>query len=549
MGKKGDFRVYINAFNDEVDGTKFLLHEMRPDGRDYTIAVDFGGCQSKKYEHLNYENEINPNSINAILLTHPHYDHYGMIPKIVHDGYRNSIYMTTISLDLIPKFFHNACELQEEAVKAIKKRYPEDAWKFDILYYKEDVENTLKLCKGVKFNRRFEVIPESGIYATFFDNGHLLGAGMILIEFTYEKRKPLNFLFTGDYKLNNIFFKVHQLPKHVRNMELILVHEATYGTTLSQDIKICFEKNLQDAINKNQNILIGAFAQGRMQEILYRLKLLDDAGQIPKNYRIMIDGPLGISTTIHYIKILSWYNPSMMNFIPRVPDEYYETDDIKRKEAILIDKLQEMIVNPKSRDSILLNDNPVILITTSGMLSNGPAKTYVPMFIEHNNAMIHITGYAAEGTVARALLDTKHKDTVVLGENKVIKKATIKSTREMSGHPTLDEMIEFIEQFKNIRFFIANHGEHEVKGTFANYVSDSCDNVVEANVIDRQTMYCIYQFGKRGEKFSNIDIHTMPSNLSNHLPITTSNKKIKKKKINKRKKKSRNLNKKQTKKH
>lgn len=537
--KKGDFKAYLSAYHNEVTGSGLVLHVYFPDGRDYQIGVDKGYFQEVEWRHLNYVDDIDPRKIDAFLITHNHIDHTGLLPKMVRNGYRNPIYMTTITNQLLPKFLYDSCDQQEDNAKYLKQKYPEEEWKFQPLYYKDDVENTLNLCKGIKYNRRFEVIPGSGIFATFLENGHILGASIILIECVFLKRKPLNFLFTGDYRMQNTFYKVPSIPKLVRNMELIMVHEATYGTTSSDDIKICFEKNIVESVNKRRNILIGAFAQGRMQEILYRIKCMVDQKKIPDDYRILVDGPLGIATTKNYIDILSWYNPRMANFIPRVPYGYDKASEEDKKE-MLYRALNEMVVNPKARESVLDNEDPVILITTSGMLSNGPAKMYVPMFLENSNAMIHLTGYAAEETLARTLLEAKRNDTVTIGGEEYQKKAIIKTTREMTSHTTMDEMLEFIDQFKNIQFLGINHGSQCVKEVFINHVAASCDKVANVDMLDRDNMYCIYQFGKRGQKYSSIVVKHMPACLNKYpSPREDTKVQIERKKKDKRKKKSR----------
>lgn len=352
MNKKDYFEVMLSAYHDEVTGSRMLLSVInRTRQQQYNILIDCGYYQELDYQYLNYYDDLNINKIDAIIITHSHIDHIGLIPKLVRQGYRNPIYMANITKKLLPIFLFDSSRKQREEAKKMKEEYPEDADKFETLYYKEDVENTLKLCKGVDFGVTFEVVP--GVDATFFINGHILGAAMVLIECFNVNKKPLNFLFTGDYKFKNAFFKVPKLPRWVREKEIILVHEATYGTTQSCQVKVCFEKNLLEAFRENKNILIGAFAQGRFQEVLYDLKKLKDRNLIPSNYRIVIDGPLGIEATKIYKKILSEFNPKCADFYPT-------------------DNLEKIIMDPNSRECILDDERPVILVTTSGMLSNGP---------------------------------------------------------------------------------------------------------------------------------------------------------------------------------
>lgn len=489
MGKHADFRVCLSAYHNEVTGSRLLLVISFPDGREYRILIDCGYFQEVKYRYLNYVDDLDPTTIDAILVTHNHIDHTGLIPKLVKQGYRKPIYMTEYTQRLIGRFLMNSADQQEDNAKYLRKKYPGDEWKFNALYHYEDVGKTIALCKGVKFQKTIEILP--GVKVTFFINGHILGAGMILVQCFYNSRKPINILFTGDYKLRNPFFKVPPLPEWLRKMDLIMVHEATYGATTSEDIKVCFRQNLLEAFKRKQDVLIGGFAQGRFQEVLYDLRQLEDENLIPDYYEIWMDGPLGISTTFEYIDILKEFNPEASDFLPK----------------------RIRIVDPQSREKILYSGVPKIIVTTSGMLSNGPARKYVHVFLQRERALIHLIGYAAEETLARTLLDSKRADVVTIGNKIYPKNAVVKTTREKTSHVTLDDGLEFINQFENIEFIGINHGEKSVEESFAGEIVQNCPNVKNVGILDRDNMYCIYQFGRQGDDFSNIVVKKMPAKL------------------------------------
>lgn len=503
MMKNSDFKVYLSVYHDEVTGSRILLTIVFPDGRVYRILIDCGYFQEIQYRYLNYVDDLDPTTIDAILVTHNHIDHTGLLPKMVKQGYRNPIYMTEITKELLPKYLLDSCEQQADNARYLKDKYPGDEWKFDALYRVEDVNRTMSLCQGVKFEKTLEIVP--GVKATFFINGHILGAAMILVQCTAYGRKPINILFTGDYKLHNPFFEVPTLPMWLKKMDLIVVHESTYGTTTASNIKVCFKKNLLEAFKRKQHVLIGAFAQGRMQEVLYDLKLMQDEGLIPEDYEICIDGPLGIDTTYSYQRILQWFNPEKSDFIPK----------------------KVRIIDPKSRDSILSYGGRKIIVTTSGMLSNGPARLYVPMFICREDCMIHLIGYAAEETLARTLLEAKRADVVSIGNSMYQKRAVVKTTREKTSHAPLNEILEFIEPFDNIVFMAINHGEEDVKNGLKETVREECPNVKMVDCLDRNNMYCIHQLAKSDDNFSNIVVKKQPAKLQ---VVTPSQKQIAEKK-------------------
>lgn len=484
-------KAYVTAYHSEVTGSRFYLVIERPDGIKYRILIDYGYFQEIDYKYLNYVDDFNPENVDAIIVTHNHIDHTGLLPKAVKQGFKNKIYMTEITQELIGPFLKDSADQQEENVREMRERYPYEADKFHALYHVEDVDKTLKLCEGIPYRKTIEILP--GVKLTFWDNGHLLGAAMILLQCSYPNMQPMNFFFTGDFKFENYFHKVQPFPKWFRNMELIMFCESTYGSTKKEDIKRCFRDNILQAFERKQNILIGAFAQGRMQEILYDFKQMQDEGLIPPEYAICVDGPLGITTTLKYQSILEWFNPSKKDFIP--------------KDVIYVD--------PKGRENILSDGVPKIVITTSGMLSNGPARVYVPIFLEHQNSLIHLVGYAAEETLARKLLDAKRADKVQLGKNIYEKNAVVKTTREKSSHATQDELIELINLFTNVKFLGINHGETEVKRVFYEVVKEECPNVEDVNILDREHMVGFYRVGYKKDRDTKLVVKHMPAGLLN----------------------------------
>lgn len=485
-------KAYLTAYHSEVTGSRLYLVIQGPDGKTYRILVDYGYFQEPSYRYLNYVQDLSLEKIDAIILTHNHIDHSGLIPYAVKNGYRNNVYMTEITRELVDGFWKDCAQQQESNAAEMREKYPLEADKFNALYHTEDVERALKYCVGVPYRKSIEIFP--GVKLTFWENGHILGASLVLLQCSYPNMKPLNYLFTGDLRLTNCFYKVPEFPKWFRNLELIMVCESTYGSTRQQDIKYCFKRNILEAFEKKQNILIGAFAQGRMQEMLYEFRGMEDDGLIPEDYAIYIDGPLGIETTFRYQKILGWFNPEKSDFLPK--------------------RLQ--IVDSKAREKILSDGVPKILITTSGMLSNGPACTYVPMFLAHRNALIHLVGYAAEETLARKLLEAKRDDEILIGGHYYKKNAVVKTTREKTSHATEDQLLEFINLFTNVRFIAINHGNTEVKKVFANDIANECPNVNDVGILDREHMYCFYRVGYKNDFTSqNIIIKAMPAGLIN----------------------------------
>ena len=181
---------------------------------------------------------------------------------------------------------------------------------------------------------------------------------MILFRIKYKSEK-LNVLFTGDYNSSNYFFTPKKIPKWVRKLEnLVIVTESTYGTTLKSDVKETFDKDIVNIINSKKSILIPCIAQERYEVVLSHLKKLQDEGKIDVSIPIYLDGNLAIK---YLRKFTSFYGE---DFLPQ-----------NLKYVVDVDDKVEIVALSKQK----------IILTTSGMCSNGPAGTYLAHIIDDSN--------------------------------------------------------------------------------------------------------------------------------------------------------------------
>ena len=128
------------------------------------------------------------------------------------------------------------------------------------------------------------------------------------------------------------------------------------------------------------------------------------------------------------------------------------------------------------------------------MGSYGPAQMYIPEYITRKNAMIHFTGYTAEGTLGNRLKNTEVGDIVEVGGLLAKKKATVEYTTEYSAHAKADEMIEFLNQFKNLRLVLVNHGETEVKNAFAKRIVKEVETK-KVGLLGREYFFRVNPYG------------------------------------------------------
>lgn len=429
---KGKPYVDIRGYHKGVTGSCIRNTVHFSDGNKFRFLVDFGMYQGEGHHGIEYNDSVSPEKIDTILLTHTHLDHDGALPIFVRKGYNKDIYMSDASAAVIDIGLMDSYNIMKRDAKL--KRQP-------IMFSESDIEQTIKQIKAVKYEQTVKI--HSNISVTFLNNGHLIGASAILVQID-EPGGIINLLYTGDYKPNNIFLDIKPFPSWVYALpNLTIISEATYGSTNSWEVAHTWEDDIIEACSRNQLIFNCAFGQGRAQELMYRIRILQDAGKIPKNYPILIDGTTTISYTFRYLdrSNIIRMKEDAKNFLP----------------------YNIQFVDNKSRPALLEKKEHAIFISTSGMGSHGPAATYIPHFLSNPNTLLYIPGYASEGTLARKIIEADYGEEIPFKDgHSVIKKAEVKQTSEFSSHATADQMIEFFQQFAPLSILF-NHGEKEKK--------------------------------------------------------------------------------------
>lgn len=444
MGKgvRSNFYVDIMSQNQEVTGSCHLVVTKLPNGETLRIMVDCGLFQEKEHYDDNQKLICKPENLDFVLVTHNHIDHTGRLPLLVRRGYTGNFYTTNITQNLMPLALYDTCRILADLSK--RKNIPE-------LYTSRDVAQTIEKTKGCEFNRQIRLSNNATV--TFFNNGHLIGAALILLQLSYPGYEDINLLFTGDYNNKNMFFDIEELPLEVRKLPLTIIQESTYGSVDSTEMKVVFEENVAKAIIEKKTVIAPVFSLGRAQEILYVLKRMQQDGRLSTSVPIYFDGKLAFKYTSFYFSYAAELKLKMKDFLP---DNLQTVDDAMRM-------------------GIIRDRETKIIVTTSGMGSYGPAQTYIPAYLPQKNVLIHFTGYTAEGTLGRLLQNTEKGNTVEALGLILVKRADVQYTNEYSAHAKADEMIAFLKQFENIRMVLVNHGQEDVKDQFAKRILSEVD--------------------------------------------------------------------------
>ena len=175
MGSKDRLYADIMAVHPEVTGSCNLVIVKQPDNSTVKFVVDCGLFQERQYSKNNESLPFIPANIDFCLVTHNHVDHVGRLPFMVSKGYNQEIYMTETTAKLLPL----ALEDSHKVLRDVAKRQNHSP-----LYSEADVSQTMRLIRPCKYNETIQIRPN--IRATFFMNGHLMGASSILVQISWD---------------------------------------------------------------------------------------------------------------------------------------------------------------------------------------------------------------------------------------------------------------------------------------------------------------------------------------------------------------------------
>lgn len=446
MGTKESFYVDMSTSCSNVTGSAHLENVRFPNGTKTKFLVDCGLHQGKEEcsfihgktaDDLNQTLFFNPEGISFTLITHNHVDHTGRLPLLVKKGFNGNIYMSEDTRVLLPLALNDSQKVLRDVAKRNNKKP---------LYMDTDVEKVLKQSQSCKMEKTQQI--DDHIRVTYFNNGHLIGAAIILVQISYPEKEDINLLFLGDYHYKNVFLDLFDLPQWVKNLKLIVVTESTYGYMDSSEINKCFEENILRCLLDGGTIVTPVFSLGRAQEILYVLKELQTMKELDRSIPIYLDGKLCINYTSLFTSGKLNIKPSMIDFLP--------------------DNLT--FVDKTTRENVLHGKEQKIILTTSGMGNYGPAQLYIPEYIRRPKSMIHFTGYTAPDTLGGRLKSTPIGGTVEVGGLVVEKNCMVEYTNQFSAHAKADELIRFLKEFKKLELVLVTHGEEKSKEMLANRI-------------------------------------------------------------------------------
>ncbi len=436
-------RIHRSLIRDELNIKISCLGSFREVGRsciliqtnESSVLLDCGlnvGNPKDLFPYLDNGN-LNLDSLDAVILSHAHLDHSGLIPFLFKYGYDGPVYMTEPTL-------HLSTMLQLDYI-GICKREGKPA-----PYSKKDIKKAILHTYPLSWGKVTDISPDMKL--TLHNAGHILGSSLIHLHFGNGDH---NLVFTGDYKFQRTRLLEAASCKFPRLETLIT--ESTYGGV--QDIvpsRHESEKTLIQVLNSTikagGKVLIPVLAVGRAQEIMV---VLEDfmSRKMVEQVPIYVDGMISEATAIHTT------HPDYLN------SELREKIFHQGKNPFISD-IYTQVEGYHARDDII-SGGPCIIMATSGMLQGGPSVQYLKGIADDPNSAILFCSYQVEGTLGRRIQKgyREFHSASANGKSTPTKiKLQVYTVEGFSGHSNRSQIISFIRKVKpRPERVITLHGE------------------------------------------------------------------------------------------
>jgi len=429
----------------EVNGTRLL--------------IDCGLYQERQFKERNWEPfDFPASSIDAVLLTHAHLDHCGLLPKLVKEGFAGPVYCTAATAEIARIIMLDSARLQEEDAEYKRKRHEREGRKGPYpvvpLYTTADAEATGPLFKRVRYKTPVEIAD--GITATFCEAGHVLGSAIIhvCIQKNGETRSVL---FSGDVGRPNQ--PIVRDPAEVDEADYILV-ESTYGNRVHRehgDIKTDIAEVINATKAAGGNIVVPSFALERSQDLLYYINELLAEDAIP-HLMVFLDSPMAGAITKVFKRHSELFDEEMTERVDNGRSPF---------------TFEGLHITQTATESKAINHirGTAIIIAGSGMCTGGRIKHHLVNNIERPESTIMFVGYQAVGTLGRRIVDGE-KEVRILGETRQVN-ARVVQIHGMSAHADKEELLRWLSSLKNHpkKIFVV-HGESESAKSFGAYLQE-----------------------------------------------------------------------------
>jgi metallo-beta-lactamase family protein len=438
-----------------VTGSQYFVQS-----NDTSFLVDCGLYQERELTGRNWSPFLfPPERLGAVLLTHAHLDHCGLLPRLVREGFNQAIYCTGATSEITHIMLLDSGKIQEEDADFKRRRHQKESRKGPYpeipLYTQGDAEAVSPLFSPVKYGQAVKI--GDGVEATFYDAGHVLGSSMVRLKIE-QNGEARTILFSGDIGRRNK--PILNDPTFFKEADYVIV-ESTYGDRLlerPEDDANRLAEAINTTVKRGGNIVIPSFALERSQELLYYLNESRLEGRIP-HLKVFVDSPMAVSVT-------------------EVFEHYPELFDAEMKELLRQRKSPfdfpglNLVRTVDDSKAINNMDGSAIIIAGSGMCTGGRIKHHLVNNISREESTILFVGYQAAGTLGRQIVSGA-KRVRILGQYYPVR-ARIAQLNGFSAHADRDGLLRWLSGLrKPPRRVFVTHGELDASQNLAGLIRSS----------------------------------------------------------------------------
>ncbi|NOZ65356.1 MAG: MBL fold metallo-hydrolase [Alphaproteobacteria bacterium] len=423
----------------EVTGSCYLV-----EGDGLRFLVDCGMFQGGRAADAKNRKDFAfvPHDIDFMVLTHAHIDHSGLIPRLCKDGFKGPIYTTEATTELLMIMLRDSANIHEREAERANRKRKNKGHISKPLYEMADAEASLAQVVPKPYDDIFS--PHDNVRIRLRDAGHILGSAILEI-WLKDGGGERKITFSGD--LGQPGRPILRDPCLINETDYLVV-ESTYGDRLHKSLQPSLDELVEIIKGRMDkgNIIVPAFAVGRTQELIYYLYNLTRQGRV-KNLTVFLDSPMAQNVTD-----LTRRHMELFDKEGRQLAEWYA-----RSGHALTLKFTRTVQESMAINSIR---SGAIIMSASGMCTAGRILHHLRHGLARPNNTVLITGYQAQGTLGRRLVDGAK--TVKIFGDEIAVKARIVTIGGFSAHADQAAILKWLGGFEVApRQTFITHGEPE----------------------------------------------------------------------------------------